>query len=150
MRHDLQLAGITLSDWMVQIYVGIASCQNALWAWWEFPLFFRGHWQSPCTALMAGELPAIRAVQVECERVYGVPSVFSSTAGGDSPRESSEVPVTYGGDFPGDSSGPLTLWGLYKVSAISNQNFHLNFVQVTSHYLNQLWLGFMTSYGQRS
>ena len=22
--------------------------------WWEFPLFFRGHWQSPCTALMAG------------------------------------------------------------------------------------------------
>ena len=85
---------------------------------------------------MAGELPAIRAVQGDCERVYGVPSVFSSTAGGDSPRESSEVSVTYGGDFPGDSSVPLTLWGLYKVSAISNQNFHLNFVQVTSHYIN--------------
>ena len=22
---------------------------------WEFPLFFEGHWQSPCTALMAGK-----------------------------------------------------------------------------------------------
>ena len=30
---------------------------------WEFPPIVRGHWQSPCTALTAGNLPAIRAVQ---------------------------------------------------------------------------------------
>ena len=23
--------------------------------WWELPLFYKGHWQSPCTALMAGK-----------------------------------------------------------------------------------------------
>ena len=31
---------------------------------WEFPLLFKGHWQSPCTALMA-----VSAVQGDCERV---------------------------------------------------------------------------------
>ena len=33
-------------------------------------VFYRGHRQSPCTALMAGNLPAIRAVQGDCEGVY--------------------------------------------------------------------------------
>ena len=30
----------------------------------------KGYWQSLCTALMAGNLPAIRAVQGDCETVY--------------------------------------------------------------------------------
>ena len=38
--------------------------------WWEFPPLFKCHWQSPCTALSAGNLPAARAVQGDCERVY--------------------------------------------------------------------------------
>ena len=46
--------------------------------WWiggscdqgEFPPFFRGHWQSPCTALTAGKLPAVMAVEGDCETVY--------------------------------------------------------------------------------
>ena len=50
--------GLPQSQWIV------GSCD-----WWEFPLFLRGHWQSPCTALMAGKLPAVRAVQGDCERV---------------------------------------------------------------------------------
>ena len=37
--------------------------------WWEFPPFFRDHWQSPCTALTAGKLPAVMAVQGDCETV---------------------------------------------------------------------------------
>ena len=36
----------------------------------EFSPFFRGHWQSTSTAPTAGNLPAIRAVQGECETVY--------------------------------------------------------------------------------
>ena len=36
----------------------------------QFPLFFRGHWQSSFTALTASTLPAIKAVQGDCERVY--------------------------------------------------------------------------------
>ena len=48
---------------------------------WEFPLFFRGCWESPCTALTAGT--AIRAVQEDCERVMGQadfiqPSLYST------------------------------------------------------------------------
>ena len=31
---------------------------------WEFPPFFKGHWQSPCTAL---KMPDISAVQGDCE-----------------------------------------------------------------------------------
>ena len=37
--------------------------RNAIWApmtLWEFPLFFWGHWQSPCTTLTAGKcLPSV-------------------------------------------------------------------------------------------
>ena len=36
---------------------------------WEFLTFFSGLWQSPCTALTAGNLPAVSAVQGDCERV---------------------------------------------------------------------------------
>ena len=32
---------------------------------------FQGHWQSPSTTLTAGNLPAIRAAEGDCERVYG-------------------------------------------------------------------------------
>ena len=39
---------------------------------WEFLPFFTGHWQSPCTALMADNLPAVSAVQRYCERVYQI------------------------------------------------------------------------------
>ena len=39
---------------------------------------FRGHWQSPCTALMARQMPAITAVQGDCERVYFSPQSLSS------------------------------------------------------------------------
>ena len=45
-------------DWdCVQLNCIMSSCTQ-----WEFPLFFRFQWQSPCTA-------AIRAVQGDCERV---------------------------------------------------------------------------------
>ena len=36
----------------------------------EFPPPHRSHWQSPCTALTAGYLPAVRAVQGDRERVH--------------------------------------------------------------------------------
>ena len=51
--------GLILSQWIVGL------CDQL-----EFPPFSRGHWQSTCTALMAGKMPAIRAVQGDCERVY--------------------------------------------------------------------------------
>ena len=40
--------------------------------WWEFPMFFMEaakHQQSPCTALTAGKMPYVSAVQRDCERV---------------------------------------------------------------------------------
>ena len=37
---------------------------------WEFPPLFKGHWQSPNTALTAGDLPAVRAVEGGCGLVY--------------------------------------------------------------------------------
>ena len=51
-RHGLQLAGITLG-WsnhrlrLPQSQHTVGSCDQ-----WEFPPSFRGHWQSPCKALM--------------------------------------------------------------------------------------------------
>ena len=59
-------------DWSMNICWDWLHC-NGWWAcdWWEFaPFFVRPSWQSPCTALMAGNLPAIRAVQGDCGRVY--------------------------------------------------------------------------------
>ena len=38
---------------------------------WGFPQFFRCHWESPCTALKAGKLPAVSAVQGNCVAVQG-------------------------------------------------------------------------------
>ena len=40
-----------------------------IWLVETFTIFL-GHWQSPCTVPMAGKLPAIGAVQGDCERVY--------------------------------------------------------------------------------
>ena len=37
--------------------------------WCEFPPFFSGHWQSPYTTVTAGNMPDIRVVQWDCERV---------------------------------------------------------------------------------
>ena len=46
------------------------SCYNGLHDPWKFLPYSEGHWQSPCTALTAGILPAVRAVQGDCETVY--------------------------------------------------------------------------------
>ena len=39
-----------------------------------FHTVFKRHWQSPCTALTAGNLPPVRAVQGDCETVYDNPA----------------------------------------------------------------------------
>ena len=44
------------SNWLASTFFNwLVSC-NGLWVhdWWEFSPFFKGHWQSPCTALPAG------------------------------------------------------------------------------------------------
>ena len=57
LRHDLQVA-VSAAVWWVDSNIDSGTPQ--LWCIvgsrdkWEFPTFFRGHWQSPCTALMAG------------------------------------------------------------------------------------------------
>ena len=43
----------------------VCSCDRC-----EFSPFPKGHWQSPGTALVAGKLSPIRAVQGDCEGVY--------------------------------------------------------------------------------
>ena len=56
MRHGLQLAGITLL-WLAGLNINwdclghnrLGACDSL-----EFSPVFRGHWQSPCTALRAG------------------------------------------------------------------------------------------------
>ena len=68
MRHTLQLAGVTLL-WLVDLDIcwsqGFGGNSQVL-------TFFKGHWQSPCTTLTAGNLPAVRAVQGGCERVQQI------------------------------------------------------------------------------
>ena len=58
-RHGLQLAGINRS-WLVGLDIAWDCLgHNGLWGsceQWECPPFFSSHWQSPCTALMAGNL----------------------------------------------------------------------------------------------
>ena len=66
MRHGLLLADITLLL-LAGLDIGWDCLSHNGLDQWEFTLFFRGHWQSPCTA---PNLPAIRAVQGGCERVY--------------------------------------------------------------------------------
>ena len=60
--------GLPQSQWIV------GSCDR-----WEFPIF--GHWQSPWTALIYNgrQMPAVKAVQGDCERVYETPDVLRST-----------------------------------------------------------------------
>ena len=43
---------------------------------------FKGHWHSPCTVRTAGILPIVRAVQVDCERVYGRRDFLRKICGG--------------------------------------------------------------------
>ena len=65
MRHATKFAGITL---LWPVYLNITwdfSIRHRLLAHvtdggWEFPSFLWGHWQFPCTALTAGNLPAVR------------------------------------------------------------------------------------------
>ena len=59
---------------LVALYIGW-NCLSLQWIvdscdQWEFPLHYRGHWQFPSTALRAGNLPVIRTVHGDCERVY--------------------------------------------------------------------------------
>ena len=59
MRHGLQLVGITLL-WLVCLNIGwdclVSQCiLSSSHDWWEFPPFFKAHWQSPCTPLTAGK-----------------------------------------------------------------------------------------------
>ena len=70
--YGLQMAAITLlwlvgrtidSDGLVSNCI-LGSCDRL-----EFPPFLRHQWQFLCTALTAGKL---RAVQRDCERVYGL------------------------------------------------------------------------------
>ena len=45
-------------SWLVGLNIGwdchISQCIMDSCDGWEFPLFSKGHWQSPCTAIMAG------------------------------------------------------------------------------------------------
>ena len=78
-RHGLKftglagLAGTTLL-WLVGLILSLGLPESQLTAGlcdrWEFTPFFISHWQSRCTALTAGNLPAVRAVQGDCGRVY--------------------------------------------------------------------------------
>ena len=58
MRHGLQVAGITLL-WLVGLNIDwdylLPHCIMGSCDQWEFPLFFRHQWQSPCTAPTAGK-----------------------------------------------------------------------------------------------
>ena len=68
--HGLQLAGSILF-WLADLsisrdFTGLLCLHD----WWKFPLFFRGHRQSPCTGLMAGNLPDFKGVQwVNCHGI---------------------------------------------------------------------------------
>ena len=57
MRYGFHLAGITLL-WLVALNIGrdclVSHCIAGLHDCWQFPPFFRCHWQSLCTALTAG------------------------------------------------------------------------------------------------
>ena len=72
-----KLAGITLL-WLVGLNVDwdclVSHCIIGSRDQWEFPLFFRRHWQSLCTAQTAG-MPAVRAVQWDCEIVHAGTSI---------------------------------------------------------------------------
>ena len=69
LRNGLQLTGITIL-WLVGPNIGWACLMPhrimGSHDWWEFPPFFRSHWQSLCTA----PVPAVQDVQGDCERVY--------------------------------------------------------------------------------
>ena len=77
MRHGIRLVkhpgvGITIL-WLVRVDI-VWNCPSLQWIVgsrdrWEFLPFCKGHWESPCRALTAGKLPAVRAVQWDCERV---------------------------------------------------------------------------------
>ena len=62
-RHHLQLTRIVYL-WLADLNMcwEMPQSQGAVGSrdWWEFRPFFRGHWQSPCTALMAGKCLPLR------------------------------------------------------------------------------------------
>ena len=66
MRHHLPLAAL-LALWLADPYIVQViphiRCIMGSRDQWGFPPVLRPHWQSPCTALTAGNLPAVRAVQ---------------------------------------------------------------------------------------
>ena len=75
-RHGPWLAGPNI-DWgkyNLWWILGKLQCIIGSHVRWKFLPFLKSHWQSPCTALMAGilasKMPALRAVQGDCERVY--------------------------------------------------------------------------------
>ena len=77
--HCYTVLALWLRDWIFKYKLGVTrDTLHFGWAamhcgcMWPFPCF-RGHWQSPCTALTAGKLPAVSAVHGDCERVYRGP-----------------------------------------------------------------------------
>ena len=76
MRHGLAMAGFThtLCNWLVWIsimgYLPIQCILGMRPMGIHIVFSYRTLSQSPCTALMAGKLPAIRAVQGDCGIVY--------------------------------------------------------------------------------
>ena len=74
---------------------------------WEFPSIYKGHWQSPCTALPPGPVLGLR--QRDCERVYraSAPSDIPPVLINWNPRH--EVILTH--------------WGRDKMAAIFQTTF---------------------------
>ena len=63
--------GICASIWLMSSFVDLAKTKYRLEFDYDWiPTFFQRPLTVLCTALMAGNLPAIRAVQGDCERVY--------------------------------------------------------------------------------
>ena len=71
MRPGLQLASLTFCDWLVYDKLGLPQSHWIVGSFdrWEIPQFFKGHWQS-LHSHNGGQMPAVRAVQRDWERVY--------------------------------------------------------------------------------
>ena len=73
---------------------------------WKFPEFFKGHWQSPCTALTAGKcLPLVLSKETVKESVVAPASMIMMTS---LHENSFHITDPLWGDSTGDQLIPLT------------------------------------------
>ena len=72
MRHDHPLVVLWFYDLNIVQGTPHIRCIMGSRDQWGFPPVFRSHWESLWTALTAGNLPAVKAVQRDCESVYFV------------------------------------------------------------------------------